>query len=503
MKKNKLKKDIWIMMALYFLAVVIRLYKLNDASIYSDEITWMVRGKELIYAIIHGNIGYFINGWWINRGITEAIALPLTFLSGLSQLIFAGQGKYGLKIFSDILAARLPGVVVSSLLPVVIYYFGSGLFSKKLSIFSALIYALNPISIGLDRSIINDSFLTLFSFTALVSYIYYSKKSKMNILPGFFLSLAFLTKPDGVLPLAGWIIYEVIKGRYKFSLRYFLINIATFAIVVTILWPSSWSKPIFSIFEYLFRQLTLVQQGMPVFYMGKVTSNPGYEFYLFQYLVRMPVILLIGFIGGIVFLIKHLIKKLKFDKETIVPLTVYSIVVLVLISISNKKLGIRYGLPILPFFVIVSTFGLISFFELIKNRYLKIIALTIITANLLSPLTYIPDYYLYYNFLVGGPKGAQRYDTVGFCASSRLAAEYLNNQKVKGGVYVAGCPYAFPYYSSLPLTENLSKANYIILETYFVNQHPEDAAVKYLQNKTSWKDIQVHGAIIAKIYKQG
>lgn len=492
---------VWLLLLIYLIAVTVRLYDLTNSSIYSDEITWIVRGKELIYALIHRNMGFLVNGWWTNPGDTEAIGLPLTFLGGLSQLLFSGTGKYSLKIFNDIFASRLPVVLVSSLVPVAIYYFGSGLISRKLSLFSSIIYIFNPISIALDRSVVHDSFLTLFSFVAIISYIYYARKKTVNILPGIFLSLAFLTKPNGILPILGWFAYFILVDRSKYSIKYFLINLLSFILIVTLLWPSSWRMPVIAIFEYLFRQFGLVQNGMSVFYKGVITYRPGFDYYLFQFLVRMPVVLIFGFVVSILIILRSVIRKVNPIKVTFIPIILYIFVFFLLISISSKKMGIRYAEPLLPWFVIFSTWGLIKFVSMIRNTYLKSLTVLIIAFGALTPLSYSPDYYFYYNSLIGGPKGAQQYDMVGFCSSSRLAAKFLTSQNVTGSVFVSGCPEAVRYYSSIDITYHYLDAEYIILETYMLNQHPEDVAVMYLTDKTPLKDIQFHGATIAKIYK--
>jgi len=183
------------------------------------------------------------------------------------------------------------------------------------------------------------------------------------------------------------------------------------------------------------------------------------------------------------------------------PVILYVLVFFLLISISSKKMGIRYAEPLLPWFVMFSTWGLMALVKIIRNSYLKTIVIVIIAAGILSPLSYNPDYYFYYNSLIGGPKGAQQYDMVGFCSSSRLAVEFLKGQNVTGSVFISGCPEAVRYYSNLNITYHYLDAEYIILETYMVNQHPEDIAVKYLKDKIPLKDIEFHGATIARVYK--
>jgi 4-amino-4-deoxy-L-arabinose transferase-like glycosyltransferase len=495
------KRTFWILLIIYLISVIIRLYRLQDAAIYADEITWMVRGKEIIYALIHHNFDYFKYAWWNKLDDTEAIGLPLTFLSGISFVIFTGAGKFSLGLFNDIFAARLPGVLVSSLTPVAIYFYGSKLFSPKTSLIAALIYSLNPISIGLDRWVVHDSYLTLFTFVALISYLHYAKKGTVNILPGICLALAFLTKPNGLLPLFGWVTYVLFVDKSKTSIKIFILNLLTFFLTVTLLWPSSWSKPILSIFEYLIRQLSLVQGGMDVFYRGVLSKNPSPDYYLFMYLIRMPTVLLLGFIFSLVngFII---LKKIKINKiYYLLPILGFNFLFLLLISFSSKKLGIRYSLPILPWFSLLSATGLLRLFNKLKYRYLQLGSITIFVIGISLPLTYSPDFYLFYNSLAGGPKGARNLDMVGFCASSKYAVDFLNQERLNGSIYVAGCADPVRYYTADPVTYDYLNADYIIEETYIEQQKPDDIVLKYLNNLKPLKEFDKNGAVVARLFR--
>lgn len=73
---KKLRK--WrLLLIVYLIALLPRLLFLGEAGIYSDEITWMVRGKEVVYSVLHRNLPYFHNAWWNKKNDTEAIGLPL------------------------------------------------------------------------------------------------------------------------------------------------------------------------------------------------------------------------------------------------------------------------------------------------------------------------------------------------------------------------------------------------------------------------------------------
>lgn len=496
------KNTFWIYLFLFILAATLRLLAMAKAPIYDDEITWMVRGKETIYALIHHNLAYFRYAWWTDTTETQAISLPLVFLNGGFHVLLAGAGKYSLHLLSDIIASRLPIVILSSLLPLFIYYYGSSFFTKEVALLGAVLYALNPIAINIDTWVLNDSLLTLFTFLSIAVFYKSAQKGKNTIFPGFFLSLSLLTKPLGILPIAFWMLYFLINNRTLKVLRLILYNLAFAFILVTILWPQSWINPIFSFPEYIYRQANLVQTNLAVYYWGKVTFDPGWSYYFFQFFTRMPEGIILGFIFYLVFFINNFKKDMSNRNKNflMIPILGYLVLFLLCLNLSAQKLGIRYALPMLPWLILFAASGLWGMFNKFKSWVLKGIYLLVMAVTLIYPIFFWPDYYLFYNYLIGGPKGAQKYDMVGLCASSRPAIEYLNSIKYDGKIYVAGCQSAAYYYTNIPIVNNFREANVVVLETYFQRQHPEREVFEFLKDKPVWKSFEKHGAVIAEIY---
>lgn len=499
--KTSLNSPTVVMLTIFITSLLFRVASLGASQIYSDEITWMVRGKEVVYAIIHLNKTYFDNAWWNKTYDTEAIGLPLVIVSGLSQLFLAGSSKFSLNLLSDITASRLPVAVISSILPVAIYYFVLKLADKKTALLASIFYLVNPITLGLDRWIVHDSFLTLFSFLSISSFLLTAENKKPNILPGVFLALAFLTKPNGILIGISWLAYFVLNYKSKPVLKSLLSNTFTALVFITILWPKSWNAPVFSFFEYLYRQTQLVGAGMGVYYLGQVTTHPNWTYYLFQFAMRLPEIIVLNLLIGL--LVWPIVYKQATSKKRkiTVSVAVYCLIFLLLISLSPKKLGVRYALPLFPWLVIFAAGTLRWILDKTSNKLLTVVTSLFAFFSLVFPLTFFPDYYLYYNQFAGGTKGAQRYDMVGFCASSKPAFEYLNSVSYDGNVYVAGCSESAPYYSGIRVTKDYKQADSIIVETYLANQHPEDPIFEFIKTKTLIKSFADHGAVITEIYQ--
>lgn len=482
---------------IYFITLITRLIYFGDAPVYSDEITWMVRGKEFLYALIHFNIEYFKTAWWTADYEVKAIGIPNAIINGSFHLLFAGSGKYSLKIFSDIIASRLAVILVNSLVPAYIYFFSSHFWGKKTAFLAAAFYLFNPAIIGIDSLAINDSLLTLFTFSSLFSFIYYAEKKKNSYIPGMLLGLAFLTKPSGILVAVGWGVYWLLDRKREIFLLG-LKNALSFLVIVTVLWPASWFAPFYAIFEYVFRQKNLIRIGLPYYYMGKSSIDPGSTFYLFQLYSRLSEIVLIGIPASLLFLRKVPVRKIKIP----VSLVVFVVAYFVMVSFSTQKLGLRYILPIVPLVCLFSAGGFVKLGEKLTGNLKK--AFWGVTAlGIAFPfISFYPDYYFYYNNFVGGVRGAQRYDTVGICASAKPAFEYLDRIGAKGSVYVAGCPAAALYYpGNLTVTNYFEESDYIVIESYFRLQNPDSKVFEHIPEAKFLRNFSVKGAIIAEVYE--
>lgn len=481
------KKEILLIICLYFIGLFFRLYQLKQTNVYPDEITWMVKGKETFYALTKGNLNYFRTAWWNNTEETYAIGWPLVVLNGISHVVFAGDGQYSLHLFSDIVASRLPLAVVGSFTAVAIFLFAKKFFKEKIAFLVALAYALNPITIALDRWVIHDSFLTLFSFLSMTTFITAQKEKKLNYWSGVWLSLAFLTKPHGVLPIISWVTLLLIYPN-RFSVKLFFGNLFSFLLTTTLIWPQSWIEPIISIPNYFIRQYTLASSGRPIpnfFFVP--THNPHWSYFIFQLFFRTPVMILALGSIGLVFM----------KKKSPVFLAVLAYLILEMIAISSvaTKGGVRYALPLLPWIYLLAGYGL-------QKIYHSLIIVTLLISVFSTLIIFHPDYYLYYNFLIGGPQNAQKVDLVGLCFGTKPSLEYLDKNKIAGLTGVIGCYDTAPYHTSRPLTKNWADADILILENSYFQQYPQRTEVLMLSDYKLLQTITQKGAITARIYQK-
>lgn len=493
------KKNLSIPLVIFLIALAVRLYGLGKTAVFADEISWMVFGKDLFYSLAKHNLDFLKNAWWASNKETYAIGLPVTLLSSAFYVSLAGASKYSLNLFSDIVAARLPLVIISSLTPVLIYHFCRRLKHRTVGLIAAVGYALNPITIAVDRWVINDSTLTLFSFAAISSFVLLAKESKFSFWPGIFLALAFLSKPHGILAIIPWFVYLVLD-RKESDLKLIVGNITSF-FAATLLWPASWWSPVFSVFEYIARQFRLSNIGVMNYYFGRSTTDPGWTYYFFQFFFKTPEIVLLALIAFLVAFYKRF--REKFGRENffiLVSIFIYLAAIFTLVTFNQTKTGIRYILPLYPWIYIAAGWGWRELLGSLR-AYLKPLFVFLSFGIVLVPLNYFPNYYNFYNSLIGGASGAQKYDMVGLCLGDKAAFEYLDSNNIPGIAAIVGCPDTGPYHTRRKLTKDQEQADLIIVESAYLQQYPESPLLARTLGKKPIKKIIENGIITARIYQ--
>ncbi len=496
----------WIIFGLlYLFSLIPRLYQLGQTSIHMDEVIWMINGKEFVYALFHLNLAYFQSAWWNNTQETYAIGLPAVFITGLSHIFLSGQSKFSLHLFSDIVASRLPIALISALLPSLIYHYLKKINLSRIGLVSALTYSLSSVSLNLDRWLLHDSFLNLFSFLAIITFLISAYQRRISALPGIWLALAFLSKPPGLLAVVPWI--AILLFSYQRStLKLFMVNIFSSLMAILIFWPASWFAPVTSILNYLKYQLTFTQTGFVNFYLGRVTTDPGPSYYFFQIFTKTPEIILVGIMLGMVYGLHRLFiknnSKIALFKF-LLPVSLYLISFWALISFSIAKPGIRYALPIFPWLYILSGYGLVNLYSSIKTKTLKLVVIFLSLISLIYPLTYFPEYQMNYNLFIGGARGASKYDRVSLCVGHRQALLYIDQHQLSDPVYVYGCTEAARYATSKRVTLDLTTANLFVVETHLSQLYPDDIKLSYITSHANLiTDFSHAGVITAQLYQR-
>jgi tetratricopeptide (TPR) repeat protein len=161
-------------------------------------------------------------------------------------------------------------------------------------------------------------------------------------------------------------------------------------------------------------------------------------------LITIPIIVLVGLILFCTFF------KIKLNPEKtllyfLVIFTVLFPVVFVIYEKSNLYSSWRQFLFIYPAIILLASTGYSHLYEYLKSRYLKWGMTVLIAVLSLYPLKFMLNnpqfYYLYYNQLVGGLRGAySNYETDYYYVSqtdaSKWLIDYLKNKDVQGKIKV-------------------------------------------------------------------
>lgn len=507
---NVIKKPAFVFIIIFILALIPRVYELNKTIIYPDEITWTVRGKELIFAFKQQNWSYFNSVWWNSKKENESIALPTTFLSGLFTALFGqGQSSISLNLLPGITAARIPLAVLNALLAPIFYLMAKRLTSHKAALIASLLLLLDPVHLALSRWVMLDALLTLFTFSSILLFILSLNNKKFIPLTGLILSLGFLTKPLGILPIAAWgFLSLTYNHKFKNNFKVLSLIMVFFFFYTWILLPGSWHKPIFAIFEYLWQQQSLGQEGYAIFFMGEVTTQPPFYFYLFQIFSRIPSLIVIGSIVSVFLIIQKLIplRIAILRKYSIaLSLAIFFIFFFLVISLTPLKLGARYALPLWPGIYLLAAFMLDYLFEKIKSKQISLVLILIpIFTSLWTLKTYFPDNYFFYNSLIGGPSNAQKYDLVGHCLGTKPALEFVDSCYPRSkSVTVLGCSaITTPYYFSRPILSRPSSSNITVVEYTYKQLLSNPQTLHNLSQQKLIYTTKLNGAILAEVYSK-
>lgn len=492
------KKKLFYLLIIIFLFTVSfipRIYKLEETEIFPDEITWMVRANDVFDFIVQGKEHFSENAWWNKPDDTEAINLPSTVLSGLS-IYYLSETKplhQSIRLLPELVAARVPGAFLSSLF-IVVFFFAVRKITKKTSIaiFSSLLLSFDPINIYLSRWFMPDSYLAAWMFLSLAAFLLIENKYVSISLSSFFAVLAFLTKPTGVL---------VLPILLLSSPKKFIISTVLFFFLLNLLWYGQDDFVVFEVFNYLTRQFNLSQQPFTTFFMGKVTSNPPAYYYLYSLVTRLPLLILFGF--ATTFAIKRL-RKIATSEKTNNLIILFIFIYFVVFSLSTKKLGIRYIYPIYPWIYLVAGISLYKIVQTLSQKKFKIILLSgIIMLQVGIVINYFPDYYLYFNKTLSLILKPQKDLLPSLCLGAKSSIEFMEETdlSVESLAYLGCAKTVIPYYSPIRTTVDWKTEKYVVIEESFRLLSPDAESVEYYKDRKPIFINEKQSVVLSRIYK--
>jgi tetratricopeptide (TPR) repeat protein len=318
----------------------------------------------------------------------------------------------------------------------------------KSGILVLLLFAVSPTFMGHSQNNLKDIPFAL----AYISSIYFTLKFLGSGRKHFYINLILLIasiafsisiRAGGLLLICYLFLFFIIFSFFKFirenkvdviDIRNKFLWICVITIISwflsILLWPYALQNPVRNVIES-YRVMAHFPSTFRQIFEGKVEWSDLMPWYYIpkSMLITIPLIVITGLVLFLVFL------RIKNNSEKTVQfvLVVFSIffpIVFVVYEKSNLYSSWRQFLFIYPGIILLASTGYCRLFEYLRNRYLKwgmVVLLCILSLHPLKFMLKNPEfYYLYYNQIVGGLKGAySNYETDYYYVSQTDASKWL------------------------------------------------------------------------------
>ena len=316
-----------------------------------------------------------------------------------------------------ILLSRIPIILLTTLLGIIIFLWTKKLFGKKASIVSLILISFSPMFLSHGHYVTTDLGLALTFILALFYFNKFLEKPKLLniVIFGIFTTIALLVKFSAVILLPIFPVLYILKrwhqskgNKKNTSFSKFVILILISAIIFSLftfiiygfeikkpkndadivkyfdsgeipsnqftLWLADKSIPAFSYFKGLIHVQQHSKWGHYAYLLGEFDKYGGWWYYFpIAFLVKTPMAVLILLLASIIILFKTLIlksKKILSEKNKIncfskikiiykkIPFIYYLLIIppvfyFVFSLTSNLNLGARHLMPIYPFIYII------------------------------------------------------------------------------------------------------------------------------------------------------
>lgn len=468
--------------ALFFLALLPRIFHL-DRFVTSDEATNIfVAGGEVIRAFLAGDLrGTY---WHFYPGVTISwLDVPGLITQWLISRL-AAQTALGLSEFVttasilDVLVlTRLPYAILTALFVPLLYSLLLRLLNpgadsapvKAVAAVAALLVAFDPFFLAHSRVVHGDAPVSVFMVLAWLGFVLYLRDggARLFLFSAAMGALAALTKAPGqliavlVVLAAGIDWGQVVLrertaqwGRLGRRARDVLLWGGVSLLVFVILWPAMWVDPLGTLSRMLSETFGKVDEGHLVFFMGQPTLDPGFWFYPYVIAMRLTPLTLLGALFSLNWLRPSLGPH---PQRTLARwLWVFVLVVLVFGLMSAKKQD-RYLLPLFPVLDVLAALGWYTLLtgllslrgrtlaadeqQMRGDRALSGLGTFLVVLQMGLVLPAYPYFLAYFNPLLGGLPRAVETTLVGWGEGMEQVGAYLNAQPNADELYVAAVPF--------------------------------------------------------------
>ncbi len=434
---------------LFLLAILLRLLAIGH-PIEVDSFHWLREGADFLRSLLTGDLPATYGGahpgvlsmWLIGvgltlehaflqaRGQTDQALVP--WLNDLLSVPYPGLSHY---IWARIVLAPITAGLLAA-----IYRLGARALDRRVAALAAALLLFEPYYLAHARVIVPDALAASFVLLAMLAMLVHLRGrggERYVALSGVCLGLAVMSKLPTLVAgplLALWLIAHEITAPWAERrgigglLRANLLLAGATLITAWAVWPALWTKPIPTLARW-WSDLTGRELGSRLsFFLGERTFDPGPLFYPVVLLFRASPITLLGALIALGIGLARRGRDIGHGRPAL-ALATFVITLMLALSLDAIKID-RYLLPALPPLAFIAARGWVDLSEALANMRTRmrwshwvLPALVIVQAAL--ALAFYPDYFSYYNPLLGGPRVAQRVLPIGVGEGLDIAAQRL------------------------------------------------------------------------------
>ena len=135
-----------------------------------------------------------------------------------------------LKLFNSVFILKLLNAIFSSILSVLIYFFGKRICSEKSARMASLLYMIFPFSLYLNTVLANHHLATFLAYIGIFFLLKKEKSIKDYIIAAVLISLGNIIRPEGIIVVFTLILFEIFRLK-KDKILKTLKNVGMFLII--------------------------------------------------------------------------------------------------------------------------------------------------------------------------------------------------------------------------------------------------------------------------------
>ncbi|GMU44420.1 MAG: glycosyltransferase family 39 protein [Xanthomonadales bacterium] len=515
---------LWLLIAV--LATIPRLHAVLQMPAFGDEIYWLEDGLEALQR-------------WQSRGSAEDIwgprvlrhpGTPTALAGGLAAATRDANLDRVAENERILLTARLSVVWLGVLGCVVVAMLGARLYGIRAGALAGIILALSPHHIANSAWLQCDASLATFSIASVLALAVHLRNGKLRWLlaSAGLAGLAINCKWTGLLtiPLTfGAMVFLRLRASESWpravvdGVRPSLYWLGVAVSVLYLTWPRMWFDP-----SELFKTILWAKDvgaSHLTFFQGEITESPAWYYYFVAVpfsLSELESLLLAGAVAGAV--IAAFRGRLRMN-QTSCLLLVWIFLFLLAMTLSGKKLGARYVLPIWPALALLLAASVRAAYR--RLRHLAHMRACTATAALAAGLAACAtlaatggNYPIHANRLLGGLPAMDRsilivgvadrevarfLDTLPASATVQIAGNLLSTRwHAHHAMKTVGCDLAQGLRSARKVAP--ISADFVGVFSHFSHRCPEwNHAAMLAAHATEVHRLERDGVVLARVYR--